>query len=60
MDDNNKKPDIQKEGGESEKQKPSFIHAACTPSDKAKWVKKAQSNGMNLTDWIVETLNGAT
>ena len=38
----------------------SHIHARCKTSDKAAWVKSAQSHGMKLTDWIVTTLNAAT
>ena len=37
----------------------SFIHARCTSSDKAGWVKAAQSKGMKLTEWIVSVLNDA-
>ena len=37
----------------------SFIHARCTSSDKAGWVKAAQSKGMKLTEWIVSVLNEA-
>lgn len=37
----------------------SYIHARCTSSDKAGWVKAAQSKGMKLTKWIVSVLNEA-
>lgn len=37
----------------------SFIHARCKPSDKAKWVKASQSEGLKLTEWIVKSLNSA-
>ena len=37
----------------------SYIHARCTSSDKAGWVKAAQSKGMKLTEWIVSVLNEA-
>lgn len=37
----------------------SFIHARCLPSDKARWVKAAQSKNKKLTEWITETLNQA-
>jgi hypothetical protein len=35
----------------------SFIHARCKPQDKAVWVRVAQSEGLKLTEWIVNTLN---
>jgi len=38
----------------------SYIHARCTSSDKARWVKAAQSKKMKLTEWIVSVLNEAT
>jgi hypothetical protein len=37
----------------------SFIHARCTPHDKAGWVKAAQNENLKLTEWIVKTLNSA-
>jgi len=37
----------------------SYIHARCARSDKAGWVKAAQSKGMKLTEWIVSVLNAA-
>lgn len=37
----------------------SHIHARCKSSDKAMWVKAAQSKGMKLTDWIISVLNEA-
>ena len=38
----------------------SYIHARCLTSDKSRWVKTAQSQGMKLTEWIVSTLNKNT
>ena len=35
----------------------SFIHARFTPTDKANWVRAAQSEGLKLTEWIVKHLN---
>ena len=35
----------------------SYIHARCTPQDKAGWVKSAQAENLKLTEWIVKTLN---
>lgn len=35
----------------------SFIHARCTATDKAAWVKAAQAQNMKLTEWIVKVLN---
>ena len=35
----------------------SYIHARCTPQDKAGWVKSAQAEKLKLTEWIVKTLN---
>lgn len=37
----------------------SYIHARCTPTDKAGWVKAAQSENLKLTEWIVKSLNNA-
>lgn len=37
--------------------KESFIHARCFSSDKAKWVKKAQSLDLKLTELVVIALN---
>lgn len=37
--------------------KKSYIHAQCLTSDKAMWVKAAQSKKMKLTEWIIEALN---
>ena len=37
----------------------SYIHARCTSSDKANWVRAAKSKGMKLTEWIVSVLNEA-
>jgi hypothetical protein len=37
----------------------SFIHARCTPADKAGWVHAAQRDGLKLTEWIVKILNTA-
>ena len=37
--------------------KKSYIHAQCLTSDKAIWVKAAQSKKMKLTEWIIATLN---
>ncbi|MCW5597656.1 MAG: hypothetical protein KIT80_23420 [Chitinophagaceae bacterium] len=38
-------------------EKKSHIHAQCLTSDKAMWVKAAQSKKMKLTEWIITTLN---
>jgi|LakMenE18May11ns_1017448.scaffolds.fasta_scaffold5413151_1 hypothetical protein len=35
----------------------SYIHARCKPQDKASWVRAAQSEGLKLTEWIINTLN---
>lgn len=37
----------------------SYIHARCTPRDKAAWVKAAQAQNLKLTEWIVKVLNSA-
>lgn len=37
----------------------SYIHARCTPKDKANWVHAAQNEKLKLTEWIVKTLNSA-
>ncbi len=37
----------------------SYIHARCTPQDKAMWVKAAQAKNLKLTEWIVKVLNSA-
>lgn len=37
----------------------SYIHARCTPQDKAEWVRAAQAEKLKLTEWIVKTLNSA-
>jgi hypothetical protein len=34
----------------------SFLHLRCLKSDKAKWVKAAQSNG-GLSAWVIKILN---
>jgi len=35
----------------------SYIHAQCKTRDKARWVKAARSEGVKLTEWIVNKLN---
>jgi uncharacterized protein (DUF1778 family) len=37
----------------------SYIHARCTPSEKAAWVRAAQLQGINLTEFVTKTLNSA-
>jgi hypothetical protein len=36
--------------------KGSFLHIRVTQEQKAKWVKQAQSQGMKLSDWVLEKL----
>lgn len=35
----------------------SYIHARCTPGDKAKWTLAAKADGVKLTEWITKKLN---
>jgi hypothetical protein len=62
MDNQNKKPGA-KPGNTnaqiSDEAATSFIHARCTPKNKAAWVKAAQSEGLKLTEWIVKNLNNS-
>ncbi len=37
----------------------SFIHARCTPAEKAVWVRRANAENLKLTEWIIKNLNAA-
>jgi hypothetical protein len=39
-----------------DEQKGLFLHIRVTKEQKAKWVKQAQSQGMKLSDWVLEKL----
>jgi hypothetical protein len=62
MDAQNKKPGA-KPGNtnaqRSDETATSYIHARCTPKNKAGWVKAAQAQNLKLAEWIVKVLNSA-
>lgn len=37
----------------------SYIHARCLQIDKANWEAAADREGLNLTKWMIKTLNAA-
>lgn len=38
----------------------SVLTVRVTPHDKAHWVKTAQHQGLKLSEWVIQTLNGAS
>jgi len=46
-------------GGGRPKTQDSFLHIKCKREDKACWVKSALNEKMNLTTWVIKTLNKA-
>lgn len=39
------------------KERDAKLHIGCSSSDKAHWVKAAQSEGLKLGSWVIRTLN---
>ena len=42
---------------EADEKAESFLYIRVRQSDKARWVKQAQSQGMKLSAWVVSRLN---